>query len=71
MSVSSLRSFEYLEQLPGTTLKRLYQQPSTALAIFRRMLPHLAKTFVMAMLYTHDPTPVSLLDAWVRPESKR
>ena len=41
MSVSSLRSFEYLEGLPGTTFKRLYKQPSTALAIFRRMLPHL------------------------------
>ncbi|KAI9746727.1 MAG: RNA polymerase II transcription factor B 52 kDa subunit [Claussenomyces sp. TS43310] len=42
MSVSSLASFEYLERLPGTTFRRLYQQPSTALAIFRRMLPHLA-----------------------------
>jgi len=71
MSTSSLRSFEYLEQLPGTTFKRLYQQPSTALAIFRRMLPHLAKTFVMAMLFLTDPLPVSHLDTWVRPESKR
>jgi transcription initiation factor TFIIH subunit 4 len=41
MSVSSLRSFEYLESLPGTVFNRLYKQPSTALAIFRRMLPHL------------------------------
>ena len=41
MSASSLRSFEYLEGLPGTTFNRLYKQPSTALAIFRRMLPHL------------------------------
>lgn len=41
MSVSTLASFEYLERLPGTTFRRLYQQPSTALAIFRRMLPHL------------------------------
>jgi len=44
MSVSTLASFEYLERLPGTTFKRLYQQPSTALAIFRRMLPHLGMT---------------------------
>lgn len=43
MSASSLRSFEYLEGLPGTTFNRLYKQPSTALAIFRRMLPHLGK----------------------------
>lgn len=71
MSASSLRSFEYLEQLPGTTFRRLYQQPSTALAIFRRMLPHLAKCFVMAMLYIHQPFPTTDLESWVKPESKR
>jgi hypothetical protein len=48
MSVSTLASFEYLERLPGTTFRRLYQQPSTALAIFRRMLPHLGKALLLA-----------------------
>jgi hypothetical protein len=46
MSVSptpSLQLAEYLEKLPGTTFRKLYQQPSTAFAIFRRMLPHLGK----------------------------
>ncbi|KAH0565658.1 hypothetical protein GP486_000948 [Trichoglossum hirsutum] len=71
MSASSLRSFEYLESLPGRDFKRLYQRPSTALAIFRRMLPHLAKTFVMAMLYITDPLTLSELELWVRPDSKR
>lgn len=70
MSVSS-SSFEYLERLPGTTFKRLYQQPSTALAIFRRMLPNLAKSFVMGMLYMNKPLPLSDLELWVKPESKR
>jgi len=37
--------FEYLESMPGTTFRRLYQHPSTALAIFRRMLPHLGILF--------------------------
>jgi transcription initiation factor TFIIH subunit 4 len=32
---------DHLEKLPGTTFRKLYQQPSTAFAIFRRMLPHL------------------------------
>lgn len=32
---------DYLEKLPGTTFRKLYQQPSTAFAIFRRMLSHL------------------------------
>ncbi|KAH8775859.1 RNA polymerase II transcription factor-like protein B subunit 2 [Hyaloscypha finlandica] len=71
MSVSTLASFEYLERLPGTTFRRLYQQPSTALAIFRRMLPHLAKTFVMALLYMSKPMPLTDLDLWVNPNSKR
>jgi len=32
---------DYLEKLPGTTFRKLYQQPSSAFAIFRRMLPPL------------------------------
>ncbi len=55
MSVSSLRSFEYLESLPGTVFNKLYQQPSTALAIFRRMLPHLG------MPYTRGGTQIENL----------
>lgn len=38
---AGLQLADYLERLPGTTFRRLYQQPSTAFAIFRRMLPHL------------------------------
>ncbi|KAI9715177.1 MAG: hypothetical protein M1812_006156 [Candelaria pacifica] len=74
MSESSLRSFqvfEYLEKQAGTVHKKLYRQPSTALAIFRRMLPHLAKCFVMAMLYNSHPLPIADLEAWVRPDSRR
>lgn len=43
MTTPTLNSFEYLERLPGMTFKRLYEQPATALAIFRRMLPHLGE----------------------------
>ncbi|KAF7563867.1 hypothetical protein G7046_g283 [Stylonectria norvegica] len=74
MSVSptpSLQLAEYLEKLPGTTFRKLYQQPSTAFAIFRRMLPHLAKTFVMRILYMPKPILLSDLDAWVKPTAKR
>jgi transcription initiation factor TFIIH subunit 4 len=49
MSVSpapSLQLAEYLEKLPGTTFRKLYQQPSTAFAIFRRMLPHLGSFII-------------------------
>ncbi|KAL2266011.1 hypothetical protein VTJ83DRAFT_5363 [Remersonia thermophila] len=61
---------DYLEKLPGTTFRKLYQQPSTAFAVFRRMLPPLAKVFVQGLLYMPDPLPLSSLDAWVRPEAK-
>ncbi|PGH13572.1 hypothetical protein AJ79_03565 [Helicocarpus griseus UAMH5409] len=71
MAASSSRSMDYLESLPGTVFRRLYQQPSTALAIFRRMLPRLAKCFVMALLYLKDPLPATDLELWVKPESKR
>ena len=40
---AGLQLADYLERLPGTTFRRLYQQPSTAFAIFRRMLPHMGK----------------------------
>ncbi|KAJ3467633.1 hypothetical protein MRS44_005197 [Fusarium solani] len=74
MSVSpapSLQLAEYLEKLPGTTFRKLYQQPSTAFAIFRRMLPHLAKTFVMRILYSPKPILLTDLDDWVKPSAKR
>jgi len=41
MSVASQRVLDWLEGQPGIIFNRLYNQPSTALAIFRRMLPHL------------------------------
>ncbi|PHH85426.1 hypothetical protein CDD83_431 [Cordyceps sp. RAO-2017] len=70
-SIQSLSLSEYLEKLPGTTFRKLYQQPSSAFAIFRRMLPHLAKTLVMRMLFMPNPMTLSDLDLWFRPEAKR
>jgi transcription initiation factor TFIIH subunit 4 len=69
-STASQRALDYLEQLPGTTFTKLYTQPSTSLAIFRRMLPHLAKTIVMGMLYMPGPLPAGDLDAWVKPDAE-
>ncbi|KAG9674765.1 transcription factor Tfb2, partial [Aureobasidium melanogenum] len=68
MSVASKRALEYLEGQPGIIFNRLYQQPSTALAIFRRMLPHLAKNLVMAMLFMPTPLAISDLETWVKPD---
>lgn len=49
MAAASSRSFEYLEGLPGTVFYKLYQQPATALAIFRRMLPDLGMLPAMTL----------------------
>jgi transcription initiation factor TFIIH subunit 4 len=38
---SSSQALEYLEGLPLQTHRKLYEQPSTVLAVFRCMLPHL------------------------------
>jgi transcription initiation factor TFIIH subunit 4 len=69
-STASQRALDYLEGLPGTTFTKLYQQPSTALAVFRRMLPHLAKTIVMGMLYMPTPFAAKDLETWVKPDGE-
>jgi transcription initiation factor TFIIH subunit 4 len=46
MSVSSFQALDYLEQLPVQTHRKLYEQPSTVLAVFRCMLPHLGLCFL-------------------------
>ncbi|KAK6357808.1 RNA polymerase II transcription factor B 52 kDa subunit [Orbilia blumenaviensis] len=71
MSSQVMKSFEHLEGLSEAIFKRLYQQPATTLAIFRRMLPNLAKTFVMAMLFNPDPVPLSSLEACVHPDQTK
>ncbi|KAI5778904.1 transcription factor Tfb2-domain-containing protein [Geopyxis carbonaria] len=55
--------------LPPITFRRLYQQPATALAIFRRMLPSLAKVFVTTLLYHEKPIPLTELESWVQRDS--
>ncbi|KAK3936560.1 RNA polymerase II transcription factor B subunit 2 [Diplogelasinospora grovesii] len=70
VGTQSYQLSDYLEKLPGTTFRKLYQQPPTTFAIFRRMLPPLAKRFVNALLYMPDPLPLSDLDIWVKAEGK-
>ena len=60
------QSWEYLETLPGTQFYRLYRSPPSALAIFRKRLTNLAKTFVMALLYMPKPLLVKQLELFVK-----
>ncbi|KAJ4405665.1 RNA polymerase II transcription factor B 52 kDa subunit [Neurospora sp. IMI 360204] len=68
MSLGGQQLLEYLEKLPGTAFRRLYQSPATALAIFRRMLSYHAKVIVRGLLYMPDPFPLTSLDIWFPPE---
>jgi transcription initiation factor TFIIH subunit 4 len=68
MADLALHSWD-LEQLPGTDFYRLYKNPTSALAIFRKRLSSLAKSFVMFMLYMRAPMTVSDLDLMTNPSS--
>ena len=69
MAEPLMQSWEYLETLPGTDFYRLYQSPSSALAIFRKRLSSLAKNLVMTMLYMRRPMTSADLDLYVQPSS--
>lgn len=56
VGTQSYQLSDYLEKLPGTTFRRLYQQPSTAFAIFRRMLPQLGMFAGNPLLVVPDIT---------------
>ena len=66
-----LQLTEYLEKLPGTTFRKLYQQPSTALAIFRRMLPEMAQVVALSILYQRAPLLLADLDNYVVPDQRK
>jgi transcription initiation factor TFIIH subunit 4 len=65
----SIQLQDYLQLQTGITFKKLYQQPATVLAVLRRMLPHLAKNVVMAMLFMHEPFSERDLIMWFKDEA--
>lgn len=66
-----LQSWEFLETLPGTSFYRLYRSPAAALAIFRKRLSHLAKSFVMTVLYMPSPMHVRHFETMVKDDSRK
>lgn len=71
MADSQVQSWEYLETLPGADFFRLYSHPSSALAIFRKRLSSLAKTFVMTLLFMRQPLAASDFELYVKPGSRK
>jgi transcription initiation factor TFIIH subunit 4 len=66
-----MQSWEFLETLPGTAFYRLYRSPAAALAIFRKRLDQLAKSFVMSMLYMPLPMPAKHFEIMVKDDSRK
>ncbi|ORX47626.1 putative tanscription initiation factor IIB [Piromyces finnis] len=53
----------FLEKLSDREFQRLYTQPATCLAIFR-LLPDLAKQFIMRLLYIKKDVPLEHIKGW-------
>lgn len=60
---------QYLEELPQPVQTRLYESPATCLAIYR-LLPELAKYFMMSMVFNENFILLRDLDRWVKPNGK-
>lgn len=71
MADAIIQSWDYLETLPGADFFRLYSHPSSALAIFRKRLSALAKTFVTTLLFMRQPLTESDLNIYVKAGSRK
>ena len=60
MSLGGQQLLEYLEKLPGTAFRRLYQSPATALAVFRRMLSYHGMQLALVLIPSYVPLANSL-----------
>ncbi|SCU82847.1 LADA_0C08284g1_1 [Lachancea dasiensis] len=60
---------EYLEDLPPQVHSRLYTSPATCLAMYR-LLPKLAKFFIMSMVFNESDVSLRDLDRWVNSSGK-
>lgn len=60
----------HLEGLPKVVQLKLYDAPATCLSIFR-LLPPLAKFYVISMLFNEKPVAVRDLEKWTQPQAKR
>ncbi|QPG74923.1 hypothetical protein FOA43_002261 [Brettanomyces nanus] len=58
---------EYLDNLPEAVHSQLYRSPETCLAIFR-LLPSLAKFYIMTLLFQETAIPYADLNRWIKPQ---
>lgn len=61
---------EHLECLPKPIQSRLYEAPATCLSIYR-LLPPLAKFYIMSMLFYEHPIALKDMSKWCKPTAKK
>lgn len=61
---------EHLEGLPKQIQSRLYEAPATCLSIFR-LLPPIAKFYIMSMVFYESPVALKDLDKWCKPWARK
>lgn len=60
---------EYLEGLPKVIQSKLYNAPATCLSIYR-LLPPLAKFYIVTMIFNEKPVAVKDLEKWCQPQAR-
>lgn len=61
---------EHLEGLPETIQTRLYDAPATCLSIYR-LLPPLAKFYIVSMIFNEKPVAIKDLEKWSQPQVRK
>ncbi|KAM9912963.1 hypothetical protein OXX80_002415 [Metschnikowia pulcherrima] len=61
---------EYLEGLPKVVQSKLYHAPATCLSIYR-LLPPLAKFYIVSMMFCERPVSVKDLEKWCQPAARK
>jgi len=60
---------EYLEGLPEAIQSQLFESSATCLAIYR-LLPPMAKFFIMSMVFNEQLVSIKDLDKWCKPSAR-
>ncbi|XP_075216082.1 general transcription factor IIH subunit 4 marionette [Lycorma delicatula] len=55
---------DYLKTLSSSVLDRLYNHPTTCLAVYKE-LPDIAKHYVIRLLFVEQPVPQAVIASWV------
>ncbi|XP_049788283.1 general transcription factor IIH subunit 4 [Schistocerca cancellata] len=55
---------DYLKTLQSGTLEKLYNHPTTCLAVYRE-LPEIARHYVIRILFVEQPVPQAVVASWV------